>query len=93
MSAAFVLGQLYIKGLGMAKDSDVGLRLISQSANAGNYQAMTTLASLLANGQEVPQDSQQAAADNNPMPDDLRSEDYDTAAYDDGDAGGSDDWA
>jgi len=43
----------------------------------------------------LPQDSQQqASADDNPMPDDLRSEDYDTAAYDDGDAGGSsDDWA
>jgi hypothetical protein len=41
----------------------------------------------------LPQDNQQAAADNNPMPDDLRSEDYDTAAYDDGDTGGSDDWA
>ena len=42
----------------------------------------------------LPQDNQQASADNNPMPDDLRSEDYDTAAYDDGDAGGSsDDWA
>jgi hypothetical protein len=41
----------------------------------------------------LPQDNQQASADNNPMPDDLRSEDYDTAAYDDGDTGGSDDWA
>jgi hypothetical protein len=42
----------------------------------------------------LPQDSQQASADDNPMPDDLRSDDYDTAAYDDGDAGGaSDDWA
>ena len=42
----------------------------------------------------LPQDSQQALADSNPMPDDLRSEDYDTAAYDDGDTGGSsDDWA
>jgi len=42
----------------------------------------------------LPQDSQQASADNNPMPDELRSEDYDTAAYDDGDTGGSsDDWA
>jgi len=45
----------------------------------------------------LPQDSQQASADDNPMPDDLRSEDYDTAdtaAYDDGDSGGSsDDWA
>jgi uncharacterized protein len=44
----------------------------------------------------LPQDSQQqASADNNPMPDDLRGEDYDTAAYDDsGDMGGSDDdWA
>jgi len=45
----------------------------------------------------LPQDGQQQALadDNNPMPDDLRSEDYDTAAYDDGaDMGGSDDgWA
>lgn len=44
----------------------------------------------------LPQDSQQAAlADNNPMPDDLRSDDYDTAAYDDGGAmgGSDDDWA
>ena len=41
----------------------------------------------------LPQDNQQASADNNPMPDELRSEDYDTAAYDDGDTGGSDDWA
>ena len=42
----------------------------------------------------LPQDSQQASADNNPMPDDLRGEEYDTAAYDDGDTGGSDDdWA
>ena len=41
----------------------------------------------------LPQDSQQASTDDNPMPDDLRSEDYDTAAYDDGDTGGSDDWA
>src|SRR5215217_2618985 len=29
----------------------------------------------------LPQDSQQALADSNPMPDDLRGEDYDTAAY------------
>ena len=41
----------------------------------------------------LPQDNQQAAADNNPVPDELRNEDYDTAAYDDGDTGGSDDWA
>jgi uncharacterized protein len=41
----------------------------------------------------LPQDNQQASAGDNPMPDDLRSEDYDTAAYDDGDTGGSDDWA
>ncbi|MBY0319210.1 MAG: DUF2076 domain-containing protein [Reyranella sp.] len=45
----------------------------------------------------LPQDSQQALADSNPMPDDLRNnDDYDTAAYDDGggDMGGSDDeWA
>lgn len=42
----------------------------------------------------LPQDSQQASADSNPMPDDLRGEDYDTAAYDNGDTGGSDDdWA
>ncbi len=41
----------------------------------------------------LPQDNQQASAADNPMPDDLRSEDYDTAAYDDGDTGGSDDWA
>ena len=59
-SATFVLGQLHIKGLGMAKDNETGLRLITQSANAGNYQAMTMLASLLANGEDAPQDSQQA---------------------------------
>jgi hypothetical protein len=41
----------------------------------------------------LPQDNQQAAAGDNPMPDDLRNEDYDTAGYDDGDTGGSDDWA
>jgi hypothetical protein len=41
----------------------------------------------------LPQDNQQASAGDNPMPDDLRSEEYDTAAYDDGDTGGSDDWA
>jgi len=44
----------------------------------------------------LPQDNQQALADSNPMPDDLRNDDYDTAAYDDsgGDMGGSDDeWA
>jgi len=41
----------------------------------------------------LPPDSQQALADSNPMPDDLRGEDYDTEAYDDGDTGGSDDWA
>ena len=44
----------------------------------------------------LPQDGQQAFADNNPMPDDLRSEDYDTAAYDDGGGamgGSDDDWA
>ena len=41
----------------------------------------------------LPQESQQAAVDNNPVPDDLRNEEYDTAAYDDGDTGGSDDWA
>jgi uncharacterized protein len=42
----------------------------------------------------LPQDNQQALADNNPMPDDLRNEEYDTAAYDDGDTAGSDDdWA
>jgi hypothetical protein len=42
----------------------------------------------------LPQDGQQqASADDNPMPEDLRNEDYDTAAYDDGggDMGGSDD--
>ena len=42
----------------------------------------------------LPQDSQQqASAGDNPMPDDLRNDDYDTAAYDDGggDMGGSDD--
>jgi hypothetical protein len=38
------------------------------------------------------QNSQQDVADNNPMPDDLRSEDYDTAAYD-SDMGSDDDWA
>ncbi|HLM12551.1 MAG TPA: DUF2076 family protein, partial [Reyranella sp.] len=41
----------------------------------------------------LPQDTQQASAGDNPMPDDLRNEEYDTAAYDDGDTGGSDDWA
>ncbi|GEP54163.1 DUF2076 domain-containing protein [Reyranella soli] len=44
----------------------------------------------------LPQDNQQALADSNPMPDDLRNDDYDSAAYDDsgGDMGGSDDeWA
>lgn len=43
----------------------------------------------------LPQDSQQAFADDNPMPDDLRSDDYDTAGYDDGGAmgGSDDDWA
>ena len=41
----------------------------------------------------LPQDNQQALADNNPMPDELRNEEYDTAAYEDGDTGGSDDWA
>ena len=41
----------------------------------------------------LPQDNQQASAGDNPMPDDLRNEEYDTAAYDDGDTGGSDDWA
>lgn len=41
----------------------------------------------------VPQDSQQQAmADDNPMPDDLRNEDYDTAAFD-SDMGSDDDWA
>ncbi|MBM3648836.1 MAG: DUF2076 domain-containing protein [Alphaproteobacteria bacterium] len=45
----------------------------------------------------TPADNVQQAwggADSNPMPDDLRNNDYDTAAYDDGDTGGSsDDWA
>lgn len=53
----------------------------------------------------LPQDSQQdsqQALDDNPMPADLRNDDYDTAAYDDSDAdtdvggdmgGSSDDWA
>ena len=41
----------------------------------------------------LPQDTQQASAGDNPMPDELRNEEYDTAAYDDGDTGGSDDWA
>ena len=41
----------------------------------------------------LPQESQQASAGDNPMPEELRNEDYDTAAYDDGDTGGSDDWA
>ena len=44
----------------------------------------------------LPQDSQQALADSNPMPDDMRGgEEYDTAAYDDADTGGGsdDDWA
>ena len=41
----------------------------------------------------LPQDNQQASAGDNPMPEDLRNEEYDTAAYDDGDTGGSDDWA
>jgi hypothetical protein len=38
------------------------------------------------------QSSQQDVADNNPMPEDLRGEDYDTAAYD-SDMGSEDDWA
>lgn len=38
-------------------------------------------------------DSQQAFADDNPMPEDLRDDGYDTAAYDDGGMGGDDDWA
>jgi hypothetical protein len=38
------------------------------------------------------QNSQQDVADNNPMPEDLRNEDYDTAAYD-SDMGSDDDWA
>lgn len=38
------------------------------------------------------QDSQQAFADDNPMPEDLRDGGYDTAAYDDGGMGGDDDW-
>jgi uncharacterized protein len=41
----------------------------------------------------LPQDNQQASAGDNPMPEELRNEEYDTAAYDDGDTGGSDDWA
>jgi len=43
----------------------------------------------------LPQDSQQqAAADDNPMPDDLRGgEDYDTAASDSDMGGSDDDWA
>jgi hypothetical protein len=42
----------------------------------------------------LPQDNQQQAmAADNPMPEDLRGEEYDTAAYD-SDVGGSDDnWA
>jgi TPR repeat protein len=60
-SSAFVLGQLHLKGLGVAKNTEEGMRLISQSANAGNYQAMVTLASVLANGSDdVDQDSRQA---------------------------------
>ncbi len=52
--------------------------------------------------QDSQQDSQQALDDNNPMPADLRNDDYDTAAYDDSDAdtdvggdmgGSNDDWA
>jgi hypothetical protein len=41
----------------------------------------------------LPQDNQQqAAADDNPVPEDLRNEDYDTGAYDEGgDMGASDD--
>jgi hypothetical protein len=38
------------------------------------------------------QNNQQDVADNNPMPEDLRNEDYDTAAYD-SDMGSDDDWA
>jgi uncharacterized protein len=42
----------------------------------------------------LPQDNQQQAmADDNPMPADLRNEDYDTAAYDDSGTGSDDDWA
>ena len=42
----------------------------------------------------LPQDSQEALADSNPMPDDLRGgEDYDTAALDSDVGGSDDDWA
>jgi hypothetical protein len=44
----------------------------------------------------LPQDGQQGLADNNPMPADMRDDDYDTAAYDDNSDMGSssdDDWA
>ena len=72
-----------------------GIRNLMGS-NAGPFgpSASSQAASAAQPAPLLPQDSQQqASADNNPMPDDLRGEDYDTAAYDDGDTGGSDDWA
>ena len=73
-----------------------GIRNLMGS-NAGPFgpSASSQAASAAQPAPLLPQDSQQqASADNNPMPDDLRGgEDYDTAAYGDGDTGGSDDWA
>ena len=72
-----------------------GIRnLMGSNPGPFGQQAAAQPAPLLPQDSQQSQDSQQASADSNPMPDDLRSEDYDTAAYDDGDTGGSgDDWA
>lgn len=60
-AAAFVLEQLYLKVFGVGLDAEQGVRLITEAANAGNYQAMISLAGLLANGESgISQDSAQA---------------------------------
>jgi hypothetical protein len=65
-----------------------GIRSLMGGSPFGPSQAAAQPAPLL------PQDNQQQAmADDNPMPADLRNDDYDTAAYDDPGTGSDDDWA
>ena len=78
-------GALLFEGIRNLMGSNPGP--FGQSASAAQP------APLLPQDSQQAPDSQQASAGDNPMPDDLRNEDYDTAGYDDGDTGGSDDWA
>src|SRR5690606_2071423 len=58
--STFVLGQLHLKGLGVARDVEHGRALIEAAARSGHYQAMLTLAALLTGGEDVPRDEREA---------------------------------